>query len=215
MAGKVTALEIQKKNKERVNVYIDHEFAFGLTQLAAAALRKGDELSDEKIAALKDQDDVAKAMDSAVRFLAHRPRSAAEVRRRLNQKGVSEYTIESVIARLSDLNYINDLEFAQYWVRNREEFNPRGTRALEYELRQKGIDNATIAEALTDLDPEQSAYAAAQKKVRSLRGKDAATIRKKLGGFLARRGFQYDVVRQVVNQIIDELEAEGDDEHYI
>ena len=208
MTGTITALEVQKRNKERVNVYIDDEFAFGLNLMDAATLRKGQALSEADIKALKSKDDAAKAMDSAVRFLAARPRSTAEIRRRLAKKDIEEAVVEEVIERLTSLNYVDDLEFARFWVRNREEFNPRGEMALRYELRQKGIADAIIEEALAELDPTESAYRAARKKMRSLRNKEPDEQRNKLGAFLNRRGFSYETARTVVDRIVAEQEAE-------
>ena len=206
MSGKITSMEVQERNTGRVNIYIDNEFAFGLNLIDAASLHKGQVLSDAEIATLKAGDEVSRLLDKALRFLAHRPRSIAEVRRNLQQRNTPASFIDEVIERLQSLNYVNDLEFARYWMRNREEFNPRGERALRYELRQKGIDNATIDTVLADVDAEASAYRAAQKKVYTLRGKDRETIWKQLGGFLARRGFDYEVVRAVIDRVINELE---------
>jgi regulatory protein len=157
---------------------------------------------------LKSKDAAAQAMDSALRFLAARPRSIVEIRRRLAQKDIEEAVVDEVIERLTALNYVDDLEFARFWVRNREEFNPRGTMALRYELRQKGLADSIIDEALAELDPNDSAYRAAQKKLRSLRGKEPEEQRNKLGAFLSRRGFSFEVARSVVDRIIAE-QADG------
>jgi len=206
LSGKITLLEVQKRNKERVNVYLDGEFAFGLNLLDAALLHKGQELSDAEISALQAKDESAQAFESAVRFLAPRPRSAAEVRRRLQEKQINTSVIDQVIERLAALNYLNDLEFAQFWVRNREEFNPRGTQALRYELRQKGIEDSIIEQVLAQLDTRDAAFRAAEKKMRSLRGKDTTTIRQKLGDHLLRRGFSYADIRAVIDQIVADKE---------
>lgn len=208
MSGKITSLEVQKRNRERVNVYIDDEFAFGLNMLDAAHLQTGQHLSAEEIATLKATDDAAKALDSAVRFLAPRPRSIAEICRRLEKKGFSAPAIDDAIDRLEQLHYVDDLAFARYWVRNREEFNPRGRQALRYELRQKGVASEVIEEALRDISPNDSAYRAAQKKLRTLRQSDPRSREQTLGSYLARRGFSYDVVREVLDRIEEELAAE-------
>ena len=75
MAGTITALNIQKRNKERVNVFIDDQFALAVTALMAATLRKGQYLSDADIERLKDTDELDKAYNHAIRFLGYRPRS--------------------------------------------------------------------------------------------------------------------------------------------
>jgi len=129
MAGTITALEVQRNNKERVNVYLDGEFAFGLTMLDAARLRKGQQLTDAEIAALKSTDSLQQAYERAVRFLGQRPRSTAEVRHNLTDKEVDASVVEEVIARLEGQGYLDDAAFARYWITNRQQFRPRGARA--------------------------------------------------------------------------------------
>lgn len=212
MSGKVTLLEVQKHNKERVNVYLDEEFAFSLNVVDAAHLHKGQFLSDHDITALRANDKVVQAFEHAVRFLAPRPRSITEIRRRLAQKGYADAVLDKVIERLQALNYVDDLAFARFWVENRERFNPRSKTALRFELLQKGIADDIITQVLADVDSEGLAYQAAHKKTRLLRGKDRKAVRESLSSFLVRRGFGYDVVRTVVDRIISEMEADPESE---
>jgi len=179
----ITALEVQKRSPERVNVYLDGEFAFGLPILDAAQLRKGQVLSEQEIAALREIDSVARALDQAVRLLARRPYSTAEIRRHLETKQVAPPVVEEVLDRLARLGYIDDRAFAQYWVENRERFRPRGPRALLYELRQKGVPKDTIDAVLAGLDVDGSARRAAQEQVRRWRGLNRQEFRNKLGAF--------------------------------
>ena len=90
MAGTISALRYQKRNKNRVNVYVDDQFAFGLAAIEAARLRVGQALSDDDIARLRRQDDVERAHERALNFLSYRPRSEAEVRRNLRKKDVTD-----------------------------------------------------------------------------------------------------------------------------
>lgn len=207
----ITALEPQKRHRDRVSVFLDGEFAFGLPDTEAARLRVGQTLSEQEIAALREIDAISRAFDRAVRLLARRPYSAAEIRRSLASHEVAPAVIDEVLARLETLGYVDDYAFAQYWVENRERFRPRGARALRYELRQKGIADAIIQKALDGFDGAESAYAAAQDQARRLRGLDRQTFRTRLSGFLARRGFDYDTVREAVERLVHELEeTDGD-----
>lgn len=207
----ITALEVQKRNTDRVNVFLDGEFAFGLPILEAAKLRKGQILSEDDVAALRAIDDESRAFDRAVRLLARRPYSTAEIRRNLESNEIAPPVIETVIDRMVEHGYLDDRAFALYWIENREQFNPRGARALQYELRQKGIPQAIIQEVLAEYDMHDSAYRAAQDKVRRLRGSKVNDFRNKVGSFLARRGFGYDIVREVVDQLVHELQEEQPD----
>ncbi|MEP0762292.1 MAG: RecX family transcriptional regulator [Chloroflexota bacterium] len=204
----ITGLEVQKRNQERVSVYLDGEFAFGLPAIEAARLRQGQVLSEAEIAALRALDDVTRAVDHAARLLARRPYSRAEIRRSLAAKGVAPATIEQALARLESLGYVDDRAFAQFWVENRERFRPRSPQALRYELRQKGLAADIIEAALSVLDARESAVRAAQEPLRRLRGQTRAEVESRLGAFLARRGFSYDIAREAVATILAHLDEE-------
>lgn len=204
----VTLIEVQKRNKDRANVHLDGEYAFSLGLVEAARLRKGQTLSDAEIAALRGDDAVAKAVDSAARFLAYRPRSTAEVRRNLAEKGVEPAVVEAAVERLSAMGHLDDLAFARFWVQNRTAFKPLGPVALRYELRQKGVGDDDIEAVLESLDPTEAAYTAARAQLRRIvKGRpDARAFKAKLSAFLGRRGFSYAVISEVTARLWDELE---------
>lgn len=210
----VTTLEIQKKNKERVNVFLDGDYAFSVDLMTAARLHKGQHLDEAEIAALKDGDALSRAVDRALRFLAYRPRSAAEVRRTLAQKKTPEDVIDAAVEHLSQKGYLDDRAFATFWVENRSTFKPLSPRALRHELRQKGVSRADIEAALSDLDTDDAAYRAAQSQTRTLRHKTRAVFRTRLSAFLQRRGFDFDLIHSTVEQLITELE-ENDPEYFL
>lgn len=207
-AGIITLLEIQKRNKERVNVYLDNEYAFSLDVMQAATLRKGQALTEAEVTALQDDDAIGLAVNRAVRFLAYRPRSEQEVRRNLAEKDIPAAVIDAAVARLEGLGYLDDRAFAAFWIENRSTFKPLSPRALRYELRQKGVAEAIISELLVDVDVHEAAYKAAQKRLQRLRGSDYATFRSKINTFLQSRGFTYDTIREVTEQLIEEIENE-------
>jgi regulatory protein len=207
MGRRITALKVQQRNPRRVNVYLDGEFAFGLERVAAAWLKIGQELSDEKIAQLQTEDEGEKAYQQALNLLSYRPRSEAEVRKKLEQRGVAESMIAEVLERLRRSGLVDDARFARDWAENRSEFRPRSRRALTIEMRQRGLDNESISQAVADLDDEQLAYQAALKHSRKLTGLDWQVYRQKLAGFLARRGFNYEVIAPVVRRLWDENHA--------
>jgi regulatory protein len=212
-AGIITALEIQKRNKERVNVYLDGEYAFSLPLMEAARLKKGQTLSLSEVGELRTEDEISRAVDRAVRLLARRPRSVSEVRKNLTRKETPEPVIDSAIARLTQLGYLDDEAFARYWMENRDQFKPRGPRALRYELRQKGVARDIIEQVVSDVDPADAAYRAAQDRARRMRGSTRFDFENRVGGFLQRRGFSYGTARDAINRIADEL-AESDPEFF-
>ncbi|MBN1582747.1 MAG: RecX family transcriptional regulator [Anaerolineae bacterium] len=210
MAGQITAIQAQKKNQQRANIFLDGEFAFGLALIEAAKLSKGQYLSDEDIAALRMADEQARAYEFALDFLSYRPRSSAEVDRRLRKKEFCESTIEHTVQRLSRAGLIDDEEFARYWISNREQFKPRGARALRYELHQKGIAERIIDDLVQDVDELESAYRAMSPKLAQWQHLDSSTFRRKLTGHLQRRGFNYAVISQVWERIQAEREHQID-----
>lgn len=205
MAGIVTGLVVQERNKERVNVFIDGEFAFGLAMIEALKLRKGQRLGEEEIARLKALDEIEVAHEAALRFLSYRPRSVQEVRRKLAEKKISPEAVEMVIARLQEAGLLDDEAFARYWLENRDQFGPRSGRALRYELRLKGVADSIIRDVLADVDESDAAYRAGRTQARRLADLDRKTFSKRLGDHLVRRGFGYNTVREVVNRLWGEV----------
>lgn len=209
--GIITALEVQKRDKQRVNIYIDDEFAFGLSLIEAARLRKGQVLSEAEINALRNEDDVQRAVDSAAHFLSYRPRSMQEVRRNLTEKDLPAEVVEAAVSRLAVMGYVDDEAFARYWVQNRDEFKPLSQRALRQELRQKGIADAVIAAVLAEQDESSLAYKAASGQLRKLRNRTQREFKTKLAAFLQRRGFMYSTIQDVVVRLIEELTTDDPD----
>lgn len=211
MTKKITALNAQKRNKYRVNVYLDGKFAFGLTGVVVGSLVMGQELTREEIEDLKIKDASEMAYHRALNFLSYRARSEEEVRKNLRKHKTPEETIEEIIPRLREKKFLNDEEFAVAWVENRSEFRPRGRRALYMELRQKGITQEIIDNTLEDLEEGPLAYQAAIKQSRKLKGLEKNDFRKKLSGFLARRGFSYGLIFETIATVWNELSNPEED----
>jgi len=207
MAGKITALKRQKYNKQRVNVYLDGEFAFGLAEIKAVSLQIGDWLSDERIAELKASDALEKARDKALNYLSYRPRSEWELRRYLGDKDFEQETIDVVLDRLREADLVDDLEFARYWIDNRLRFRPRGEWALRQELRQKRIDTHIIDKALIDFDEERALKKALRRHARRLQHLSSAKFKKRLMQRLARRGFSYGAIRDALEAYLSSTDA--------
>lgn len=205
---KITALEVQKRNPNRVNVYLDGEYAFGLARIVAAWLRVNSELDDEKIKQLQAEDTRERAIQQALIFLSYRARSESEIRQNLRKHEIPEEIIESTLERLRRDGLANDPDFAKAWVENRSEFRPRSRRMLAMELRQKGIDEESTSAALEHIDEDALAYDAARKRAPRFKELDWNDYRKKLSAFLARKGFSYSVIAPVVTRTWNETHAQ-------
>ncbi len=209
---KITALEVQKRNPNRVNVHLDGEFAFGLARIVAAWLKVGDVLDEAKIQKMQTEDARERAFQQAMLFLSYRARSESEIRRNLLKHEIPDEVIEETLARLRQDGLANDEQFARAWVENRSTFRPRSRRMLAMELRQKGLDEETASTALNEIDDEALAYEAAQKKAARFATLEWQDYRKKLSEFLARRGFSYAVITPVVSKIWNE--THNKEHHY-
>ena len=203
----VTLIEVQKKNPRRANIYLDGEFAFALSRSNAARIQVGADLSEEQVLELKDKEAQDHAWGQAMLLLSFRARSESELRKNLQKHEYSKLVIEKTMDRLRQANLAGDGEFARAWVENRSTFRPRSRRALASELVQKGLDPETIESSLNGLDDEKLALEAARKKAVRYHGLEWIPFRKKLGDFLARRGFSFSLVAAVVKQVWDETNS--------
>ena len=201
MPGTITALVAQKKNQDRVNVYLDGKFAFGLAAIEAIKLKRGQTLSDTDIERLQSVDEVEKAREKALRFLGNRPRSEWEVRQNLQKAGYEAGTIDLVLERLRGVGLLDDAAFVRYWIDNRMQFKPRGALALRQELRRKGVDRVVIDAVLGEVDHDDGS--AATRSARAVAGRyrnlPRQAFAQKLSTYLLRRGFDYETVRDAVN----------------
>lgn len=202
----ITAIETQKRGRERVNIFLDGRFAFSVGRgvVEEHGLHHGQVLSDSRVEELAAADLFGKCLNAALRLLSYRPRSEAEIRTRLSRRFNGE-TIEGVILQLRERQMIDDVAFAAFWREARDSFSPRGRLLLKVELRNKGIDTELIDKVLDGIDDEESAYRAAQKRGRTLAKEDYETFRRKLGAFLRRRGFSYGVVNRTTERLWQEL----------
>lgn len=205
----VTAIERQARRR-RYNVFVDGEFALALEPdvLAASGLRVDEPVTAERLRELAVEDLRWRALDAALRLLAARPRSEAELRERLTRRGLPPDVIRHTLERLRDYGYVNDVEFARFWVASRSGATPRGRYVVRRELRAKGVAQDTAAEAMAALAEEDAARRAALKKARGLHGLDYQAFRTRLAGYLVRRGFSYDVVRRTVDALWKQMNGD-------
>ncbi len=199
--GRITAIEPQARHPNRFNIYVDDQFAIGLSDILTAKLRVGQMLGDEELSNLEREEAIETARDQALRFLEPRPRSANEVKQHLLKKKLSGDVIDRVIERLTEAGLLDDRAFAKYWVENREEFRPRASRALRYEMRQKGLSDAAIAHALDGIDEGDSAYRAGAARAQRWYGLEHREFLQKMIPFLVRRGFDYGVAKSAAERL--------------
>jgi len=205
--GKITALRMSKRRQKRIDVFLDDRFALGLEIEVAVknGLKVGQELSTDDIEMLVKAGQFQSCLDAALRFLDYRPRSESELRRRLDQRGFDGSNVEAVINRLKEQNLLDDVAFARFWTENRDSFRPRSRRLTKLELRQKGIADDIINQVVDTVDDEDNAYRAALVKARNISTADYQGFNRRLGDYLKRRGFNYEVIKNTVQRLWQEL----------
>ncbi len=214
----ITDIQPQKKTPTRVNIYLDGEFAFGLSQEQKILnhVKIGDNLDQKKVDDLIFLDQTDRLYEKALKFLSFRPRSRREIhdnliqKLKLTDKGEDEKknfekSVESVLKRLEKIGQINDTEFATWWVDQRTRFKKSSPRIIKSELFQKGIDKEIIDQVLAErtAEPLQTATQAAQKKLSSYKNLEPSEFKIKMGRYLASKGFDWEIIKKVVDTISD------------
>lgn len=219
--GVITAIEAQQKRAGRVSVYVDGRFTVGLFADVAAALglKVGQTITPERLEEAARAETMRRALEDAYTLLSYRDRAEKELADRLTRKGYEEEIVATTLEKLRGVGYLDDAAFARRWVAARGQ--ARGKRALAQELRLKGVDRDTAAEALADSQDDAGERAAARlAAVRRVSERPADTSREaraRLAAFLQRRGFGWDVVRPVLAELYgvrdgDDAAGEADTE---
>ncbi|NWJ46219.1 MAG: RecX family transcriptional regulator [Chloroflexi bacterium] len=226
-SGIITSVDTQKTDHERVNIFLDGQYAFSLTAILAAEQRliAGKYLDAEAVAELQSADLYHRALSAALNMLSRRAHTEAEIRNKLKRAypDIATSTVSRVLARLKELKYLDDEEFARMWVQSRTSYAPRGSLLIKRELSAKGVKEEQIDEAVNAVlaTPqesedgeertleEQQALELARRKAHSLAGEDWAGFYRKMGGFLARRGYNFSIINEVVREAWKELKEES------
>lgn len=210
-AGTITDLDVQTNDSDRLSVFLDGEFAFGVHQdlVVKHGLRVGETLTLEEQQAVEAEDQTIRAKQRALDYLAYKPRTEQEVRRKLTQEDVPATVVEDVIARIQELGYLDDETYAHDYARNRFANKRYGPERIRRELRERGIDrhlaDEAVEEVFADEDPVEVARSHAEKRwSRIAHDDDPRRQKQKLYRYLTRRGFTSDTVYRIIDEFVDE-----------
>jgi regulatory protein len=198
---------VRRHMGQRVNVFINDRFSFALDTFLAErhGLRPGLPVDAAMLEELLREDGDARAYARALHFLSYRLRTRQEIEARLQRDEWPAAVIARVLVRLQNEDLVNDDSFASAWVESRSLSRPRGARALQWELRKKGVDRETIEASLPDADQEiENATEALRRKQREYSKFDDRTRRDKCIAFLQRRGFNYAAARAALQRLDEE-----------
>jgi len=208
--GTITALDPQSNNADRTSVFLDGEFAFGVHRdlVVKHGLRVGRSLTPEEQQEIERDDQYVRAKQRALDYLAHKPRTEEEVRRKLRRQDVPDLVVEDVVERLYELSYLDDEAYAQDYVRNRFASKKYGPVRIRRELVERGVDRHTAETAVDDLFAEKDVQAAArehaEKRWGRLADEEPRRRKQKLYRYLRRRGF----TSGTITPLLDALERE-------
>ena len=202
MAGVITALKLQKRKKNRVSVFIDDHYQFGIQKSIAVGLKVGQELLEEDIKRLKDEDEEQRAYERALRYIARRPHSEKEIANKLSRNRIEIPVQDRVLKRLRDVSLVDDVEFARAWVENRQLFRPKSGRMLKSELRGKGVSEEAIEAALEGFDEEEAILAVVKKANKRYGDLSDEASNRRMRQFLARRGFSYELISSMISTLM-------------
>lgn len=196
------------RGRQKLLVLSDgREFLFSDEACERCAVGEGSEASAEALKQLDRAERRVNAHEAALRLLASRPRSENEMRTRLAMRGVDPAAIDDEIERLRSAGLLDDHKFADAWVEDRKRLSPRGRRMIRYELLGRGIDPAAADQATRNIDDRETALLLARGRARRAPLTSYEAFFSKVGGFLRRRGFDYEVTadatRQVWNESVD------------
>lgn len=205
---KITKIEYQKNNKDRVNIYLDGKFEFGidLNIMIKYSLSKNMELDNEFILEILMEEDKAKAYNYAISVLSRSPKSEKELRLKIIQKGYALELVNVIIDKLKANKYIDDDDYSDRFIHDKINISKYGKRKIKEALYNKGIDRSIIEEKLnlisTD-DERDRAYTLGEKKLKNLSDVENAKKYVKVSNFLINKGFEYETVRKVVSKLLN------------
>jgi len=213
---KVTAISVQVRDKNRVNVSVDGKYRLSLDmyQLVELGMKIGKEYTEEEMATLEEESQFGKLYTRALEYCLMRPHSRRELKDYLYRKtrdtlsktgqvrkGASVQLTERVFDRLVEKGYIDDEKFAAFWIENRNLRKGSSKRKLSAELSAKGVDRAIIERLLVETDrtdPSELQKIIAKKRSRY-------EDEQKFMSYLARQGFSYDDIKSALNNSDDEI----------
>ncbi len=206
--GKITKIEVQKRNKERVNVYIDNVYAFAaFSELVYKEnLRINCEVDEEKLLSIAKKENLAKCKETALKIIERSYKTEKEMQKRLMEKGFDSDSINIVISFLKEYNFINDNNYTKMYVKDK--MASQGKQKIKYSLIRKGISSDIIDNVIEEIrvdDEKEVAFELAKKKYKSLlrSEKDRYKLWNKLCRYLVGRGYDYSISKDVTNQVLD------------
>lgn len=201
----ITKIEAQKRKEDRVNIYVDEKFFMAIYKelVFTFNLKKGDNIDEEYLKKILKDEMFLKGKNKALNILSKASQSEKKIREKLNED-FEEDTVDDVIDFLKKYNFINDGELASKIVNTNVNLNKYGKNKIKQNLYNKGIEKSAIDEAISEIDYNaefENALYLAQKRYDRVKNEDPKKASAKIANHLAYKGFNYDIIKSVLNKI--------------
>lgn len=204
---KVTSVEVQKNNRQRVSVFVDNEYAFSLDQTDAVVMKikPGRELSQKDIENCIMECNFTKARDKALDILSRKPISQKQLEEKLCQKGYDKSVVFEVISEMKNLGYVNDYEYATLFLEHCRT-KMWGEKKIIYEMKQKGLDDSVIRTVMSEYESDDDTEKIKEQIILKYGREDLTDIKvkAKITRFLASRGFDFSLTERCIRLAIEE-----------
>lgn len=208
--GSITEISVQKKNKNRCNIYIDNIFAFGVSNelIYKENLKVGMIIDEEKLKKIAYEENLINCKETALKIIERSYKTKKEMEKRLLEKGYNLEEINETLKFLERYNFINDESYTKAFIKNKTK--TQGKQKIKYALKNKGISEEIIEEELSNLDmkkEKENANILALKKYNILikRENDKYKIKEKIIRFLISRGYNYEVAKDAVKEMLESI----------
>ena len=210
----ITKIVEQKRRPSRRSVYLDGRFAFGchLNVIAKFRLREEMTLSDEQVNQIRRGEVRQECFDAALDLLGRRLHGRVELHRKLMRHEYGQEIVDEVVADLERMGYVDDARFAKTKALSAAEYKHHGRRRALAELSRSGVAHDIAERALDEVYSKSDSLAVARelakKQAPRLRRLDPVVARRRLAGMLQRRGFDYDAIKPVIDQVLGDAAEE-------
>lgn len=207
MEKTITKIEIQKKNKNRVNVFLEGEFAFSCSAelIYYHNIKKNEKINMELFKEIISQDNYLKAKNSALRVIEKSYKTEKEMFEKLVALGYDEKTSARVMNFLKEYSFVNDNKYADMFIRDKS--LSWGKNKIKYTLLKKGVSEEIVENGLKEINHDTEVISAtklAEKRYNTIIKSESNMYKvcKRLGNYLASRGYEYMVINNVLNKLI-------------
>ena len=206
----ITKIEAQKKNDDRVNIYVDEKFFMAIYKelVFSFNLKKGQEIDKDYLKNILDDEIYMKAKNKALNILSKSSQSEKQIQQKLS-KDFEEHTIDRVIEFLQKYKFVDDEDLANRIVNTNVNLNKYGKNKIKQNLYNKGIDKFIIEQAMDEIDSDkefENALYLGKKRYDRLKNEDPRKAYQKIGNHLAYKGFNYDIIKKVLNRLFNDID---------